>query len=371
MSTTADAVALWQVGSRGVLVALVACFGATLAGCGSSGLLRNNSTATSPAPALAAAPAKPQPPPPVSQSRVALAPIVGAPDAIGKQLSANLANALQRQRVAMAQGGEKPDYTLRGYMVAAKDKAGVKVSYIWDLTDPTGKRANRIQGEEIASGANSREPWSALTPPMMQTIADKTAASLSTSLASLTPTVARATVPVGVGASTRTAALPAPAVGAAASAASTATTGSIPRSLPRVAAVTASPAVIVPPITGAPGDGNSSLMQAMRNQLQQAGIAPAAAGQQAYRVLGRVVMGQPSNGKQSIKIDWDVRDPNGGKLATVTQNNDIQAGTLDRSWGNTASDAAQGAAVKIKALIDEHRASAGGATAATVARSRS
>ena len=48
---------------------------------------------------------------------------------------------------------------------------------------------------------------------------------------------------------------------------------------------------------------------------------------------------------------------------TVTQNNEIGAGALDGTWGSIANDAAQGAAVKIKTLIDNDRAS--GKTSAT------
>ena len=59
---------------------------------------------------------------------------------------------------------ERADYTLRGYIVAAKDKSGTKVSYIWDVTDPTGKRVNRITGEEVVSGNDPKDPWAALTP---------------------------------------------------------------------------------------------------------------------------------------------------------------------------------------------------------------
>ena len=45
---------------------------------------------------------------------------------------------------------------LRGYIVAARDKTSTKVSYIWDVTDPTGKRVNRITGEEVVGDAPIR-----------------------------------------------------------------------------------------------------------------------------------------------------------------------------------------------------------------------
>ncbi|MGE0629738.1 MAG: hypothetical protein AB7O43_18190 [Hyphomicrobiaceae bacterium] len=347
MTSTTDSVVSWRVMTRAGVFALVAGLGAAIAGCSGGNLLGTNSAG--PTTAALAPPAAAQPAP-VSQSRVAIAPIVGAPDAVGKQLSGMLASSLQSQRVMLAHGTEKPDYTLRGYMVAAKEKGGVKVSYIWDLTDPSGKRANRIQGEEIAANGNSRDPWSALTPTMMQTISNKTSTSLVTALAGLTPTVARTSAPVGVGGATHTAAAPV----------SRAATGSIPAS---PAAATSASGVIVTPVSGAPGDGNGALMTAMQSELRQAGIASAGPGAPSYKVTGKVTMGRPNNGKQSIRIDWKVSDPSGSVLATVTQNNEIQAGLLDAKWGGTATDAAQGAAIKIKTLIDEHRLAQGGSSA--------
>jgi len=94
----------------------------------------------------------------------------------------------------------------------------------------------------------------------------------------------------------------------------------------------------------------------MRSELQRAGIGAAAGGQRAYSVAGKVTVGPVKDGKQSIKIDWRVTEPGGALLATVSQNNDIQAGSLDGQWGNIASDAAQGAAARIKQLIEDHRA---------------
>ena len=98
-----------------------------------------------------------------------MAPIIGAPDAVAKQIQQEFTSAVEKQRVAVAAGkDERVDYTLRGYIVAAKDKNATKVSYIWDVTDPTGKRVNRITGEEVVAGNASKDPWAALTPAVAQ-----------------------------------------------------------------------------------------------------------------------------------------------------------------------------------------------------------
>ncbi len=349
--------------ARGVVcLASVAFLGASLAGCGSSNLLGSSTTDVgSVQSATQVAPSQPETSS-VSQSRIGVAAVMGAPDAVSKQVGTQLGGALEKQRVKVAQASDKPDYTLRGYMVATRERAATKISYIFDLTDPNGKRVNRIQGEEMAQGGDARDPWSAVTPELAQRISDKTAASLATALASLTPgSSAGATPPVGVGA--------APPAGnvqtAKAAAPSGATTGSIDRG-----AATSGPTAIIPAVTGAPGDGNAALSGAMRQELQQSGIGSANPGQRAYQVVGKVTMGPVKDGKQPIKIDWRVSDPAGALLATVSQNNEIQAGSLDGQWGNIATDAAQGAASRIKQLIDENQAATSRAGAQTAARSR-
>ena len=63
-------------------------------------------------------------------------PIIGAPDALAKQIQQEFtARASERSasRVIVQQGGARRLH-LRGYIVAAKDKNGTKVSYIWDVT---------------------------------------------------------------------------------------------------------------------------------------------------------------------------------------------------------------------------------------------
>ena len=71
----------------------------------------------------------------------------------------------------------------------------------------------------------------------------------------------------------------------------------------------------------------------------------------AYRVQGTVAMGPVKDGKQSIHIEWTVRDPAGKKLGTVSQKNEIPEGSLDGAWGKTAEQAAGAAAQGIVRLL--------------------
>jgi hypothetical protein len=102
--------------------------------------------------------------------------------------------------------------------------------------------------------------------------------------------------------------------------------------------------VLVQPVAGAPGDGQRSLTVALKKRLYAGGVklanGPAV---NVYMVKGSVKLAEASGGKQSIRIDWQVLDPNGRKLGTVSQQNTIPKGSLNGPWGAIA-DAAAGAA---------------------------
>lgn len=321
-----------------------------LAGCETSGGLLGGTT---PPPAPAIAQATPAP-----LARVALAPIIGAPEAVARQLGTQLVEAGQPQRVTILTEREaKGDYTLRGYIVASRDKAGTKVSYIFDVADPAGRRVNRITGEEIAAAApNAKDPWAAVTPAVTKAIADKTASSLATWLPTQQPSPTPvAAVPgqppvSGAGAGTLPPqggpAAPTPPATAKAPLVSDQQTAAIPRTEQVVAAP--------PTVTGAPGDGNGALAAALQRELSRQGLA-LAEGAASYRVEGTVKLGPVKEGKQLIQIDWRVKDPQGKSLGTVSQKNEIPPGSLDSQWGKTADAAAAAAAQGILKLMPQPR----------------
>lgn len=318
-----------------LLVGLVGLTAVALAGCetGSNLLAQGNDAGPSTALAPPAATA------PVTGTRVAVAPVIGAPDAIAKQMQASLGSALSRSNVAVtANPADRADYTLRGYVVSAREKAGVKVSYIWDVTDPAGQRVHRITGEEVVAGAAaSRDPWTSVTPQVVDTIAGKTAGQV----AAWMPAQGR---PAGV-----PMAGAAPAVAGGQNLAATpVSTGPTTGSIGRDGAVMA----FVPNVTGAPGDGRISLTSALQRELSKNGVALAnSAGGNAYRVEGVVKLGQANGGKQPISIDWHVKDATGKGVGTVSQKNDIAAGSLDGAWGPTADAAAAAASQGIIKLL--------------------
>lgn len=310
-------------------------------------------------------------------AKLEIAPVIGAPESVSRDLQAQLTTAIERNKISVARGPSgKGEYTLRGYVVAAREKTGSKISYIWDVTDQTGKRANRITGEELAVGSPSADPWSTVSPQIVQAIADKTAAQITTwhqgiagtpvasnAASSVTPGSAAATTaatqavatagqaPAAAIAKNAVTTAPAPAATTAAltpAAATAATTGSIES--PGASITT------VPLVTGAPGDGSQSLTTAIQRELTKNGVAltdtPAGP---AYKVEGKVVMGQGKDGKQPIQIDWNVLDPKGKKLGTVSQKNEVPQGSLDGTWGKTADVAAAAAAQGIVKLLPANK----------------
>lgn len=341
------------IGRRAAAIVIL-LIGAGAAGCETGSSILGGSFAsndTSPAqqaPAVAAAPL----------AKIALAPVIGAPDPVSKQLSSQLTAAAEKHRIALAPDRDaKADYLLRGYIVAARDKTSTKVSYIWDVSDPTGKRVNRITGEEVAATVNPKDPWASVTPQVTQSIADKTA----TSLGSWLPNQASAAIASGSSAAAPSAvgaphgqiqsasasgdSAAAPQRSSSTTAVSGTTTASIARS-DDVAAV-------VPAVTGAPGDGNTTLASALQSELSRQGVALTDRPTGTYKVEGKVIVSAAKEGKQAIQIDWRVKDPQGKALGTVSQKNEIPQGSLDGSWGKTADAAAAAAAQGIMKLLPQ------------------
>src|SRR6056297_646491 len=273
-----------HVGMRGTIAALALLLVGGLAGCsnGGGGLLQTdgNSLTASPAGETVTQP----------RAKVAIAPVVGAPSQVATQIVDQVTTTMKQKNIAVAgTSGEQVDYTLRGYVVAAREATGTKVSYIWDVTNATGARVHRITGEEIVTGAGAGDPWASVSPQLIQVIAAKTGGQLDSWMPKKAPAAERAASPPAVagdstnGTAGRLAAAPATRVGAQpVPGTSAAATGSIGAP----GTVTA----LVPQVVGAPGDGSQALAAALRNELMRNGVKPTPPGQPAYRVEGRVKM---------------------------------------------------------------------------------
>jgi hypothetical protein len=95
----------------------------------------------------------------------------------------------------------------------------------------------------------------------------------------------------------------------------------------------------VQPISGAPGDGDTSLTRAIRLALRAAGTEVVEQRSAArFALEGIVQLSAPDNGAQQVKIDWIVRTSEGDdELGRASQINQVPAGTFDGPWGGIAS----------------------------------
>jgi hypothetical protein len=287
-------------------------------------------------------------------AQIAIAPVIGPPETVSKDLQARLTADIERQNIRVAKApGEPAEYTLRGYVVSSVEKKGskAKISYIWDVTDSSGKGVHRVSGEETAAAAKGGDPWAAVTPPVVEAIAAKTVSSIASWLPAHSPAVAGG----GTGLVQTAAATPPgapsvqPAVASPQSSTPSAAPGTVTGSI-KAGSLKAR----VPNVSGAPGDGSSALRGALQRELARNGVAlDDTPSPQTYTVEGKVAVGAGADGKQPITIDWTVADPNGKKLGTVSQKNEVPQGSLDGAWGKTADAAAAAAAQGILKLLPQ------------------
>jgi len=258
-----------------------------------------------------------------SSSHMDLAPIVGAPPNIAKQFAQELAAAGTDNKLTITPDGTGSPYTLKGYLVATSEKKGAKISYILDITDTKGQRVGRVSGEQLIAGRSGADPWSGVNSAALHSLAVKIAPQIAASMS-------------GGGSSPPVASSPAPAPSASA--------GAPAPSTPAARTTKGPVTTIVAPVSGAPGDGTKSLTAAIKKRLYAKGVKLATVQTgNTYTVKGIVSVTDGSGGKQSIRIDWQVLDPNGKRVGTVSQQNNIPKGSLDGPWGAVA-DAAAGAA---------------------------
>jgi hypothetical protein len=254
-------------------------------------------------------------------TKIAVAPIIGTPPQVAEELTNALVAAGKDRSLTLLSGGGKANYTLRGYLVASNEAKGSKISYIWDVTDAQGSRVARVSGDEVIATRTGSDPWSGVDSAAIRSIAGKTTSQLAASM------------PRGGGGS-------ASAVAAVPERAPATTASATPTSV----ASPKSAGVLVAAVSGAPGDGQRSLTTALKKRLYAGGVKLAnGTAVNVYMVKGSVKLTDASGGKQSVRIDWQVLDPNGKKLGTVSQQNMIPRGSLNGPWGAIA-DAAAGAA---------------------------
>jgi hypothetical protein len=97
------------------------------------------------------------------------------------------------------------------------------------------------------------------------------------------------------------------------------------------------PRVEVRRVTGAPGDGGTSLAGAITNFLRRQDLTLVEPGGKAdFHIDGEVSIAPAGSGKQHVKIMWRVHGASGAEIGTVGQENDVPSGSLSGPWGDVA-----------------------------------
>jgi hypothetical protein len=112
--------------------------------------------------------------------------------------------------------------------------------------------------------------------------------------------------------------------------------------------------VTVKTVSGAPGDGGTSLARAMAAALGGAGIE-VGQGKARFVLSCLVAVAPPEAGKQMVAVHWVLALPEGRELGQVNQQNAVPAGSLDGAWGDLAYDVAGAAAPGIVQLVERAR----------------
>jgi hypothetical protein len=112
--------------------------------------------------------------------------------------------------------------------------------------------------------------------------------------------------------------------------------------------------VSVKAVSGAPGDGGTSLARAIGAALGSAGVE-VGEGKTRFALSCLVAVAPPKDGQQLVSVRWVVALAEGRELGQVNQQNAVPAGSLDGAWGDLAYDVAGAAAPGIARLIDQAR----------------
>lgn len=230
---------------------------------------------------------------------------IGLPEGKVLQLETRLRDQLAQNGAAVAaRSDDLALYRVQGVCSAAPEGGNTQIACVWDLVDQAGERAYRLVTEETARGGRG-DPWAAIDGAVLTRVAQAAATGIVAWLPARGGLLAANPGPVISFGGRR---------------------------------------FFVGRVSGAPGDGNSTLARAMVRALKAEGETVVASAAGAYQVRARVTVGRPRGGNQSIAIKWQLFDPSGQSLGNVDQKNRITAGALDKNWGQNADNSAKAAA---------------------------
>lgn len=276
---------------------------------------------------------------------VAFAPLVGVPANVSSRMLAAVKKSAKSRGLPVSEEITSANYLVRGYLVAAPESTGAKLSYIWDINNAKGVRIHRLLGSEMIQGKKTGNGWSLVNDKVIAKVADASSQKLSGYFSKAGAQQRPGEAPKRINPNSKNDLI--------------AKNDGTPGDPVVTGAVSKRPAVLatrVIPVKGAPGDGRISLTNALRRELKRNGIALSnkkVAG--GFTVHGQVKLAGIGGGNQQVRIIWNVYDGQGNKVGTVSQKNKIPAGSLNGAWGRTAEAAASAAAKGIIKLLPGKR----------------
>lgn len=277
---------------------------------------------------------------------VAVQPVANLPAEGGERLAAAMAVALRNEGVAADIDPQGPSYTLAGIANARELPNELEIKVSWFLLDPKGMRI--AQQDQITRGRV--EDWIEGNDRLISRIAQTNAKPVASmvSLHTGQPVQARAAAPAPA------AAAETPANGARPA---TAAAGTTPATAQQAAAGPAKPVVlrvVVPRVTGAPGDGPDSLTAGMKRALGRRNFAIVNKVEaNSLTVRGKVELKPFNNGRDVITITWAVLDSKNNLVGEIEQSNVIPSGSLNGEWGPIAREITVAAAEGLLDLLEK------------------
>ncbi len=347
-------VALIESWRRGILSAAGLLLVLFLAACGGGAKLGDDAIV------------KGKTPPPVTVQE-----LTGIPPAKAKALKEALALAAGQRDIGIIEGAVPAGtYALAGKFRGEVQAGVAQITYSWELRDDNGVLIDTITGSESAGPVTGKDAWTAVTPAVLQVIAEATsrgvAAKLSekgfaTRVGSLVLPPAHTFMTAGPGAEKEIdlETFNGPNAIAPVSedlAAAVAEPKVPPEPKANDSNKTEIRVVAVVAVKGSPGSGNSELTEAMRRTLKAAGWPVVNKPRSDSLVIrGKVDLSKVEGAKQKVALRWVVETPQGESLGDVKQANSVPAGSLDHGWGKAAQAVADAAATGIFDIIKRYR----------------
>ncbi|MDF3073503.1 MAG: hypothetical protein K0S54_1170 [Alphaproteobacteria bacterium] len=285
---------------------------------------------------------------------VAVQPVANLPAEGGERLAAAMAVALRNEGVAADIDPQGPSYTLAGIANVREVPNELEIKISWFLLDPKGLRI--AQQDQITRGRV--EDWIEGNDRLISRIANTNAKPVASMVGLHTgqpgPVRAVAAAPQSAAETPANGARPGEKPGAKPAPPAA---GAPPATTQQAAATPAKPVVlriVVPRVTGAPGDGPDSLTAGMKRALGRRNFAIVAKPEpNSLTVRGKVEMKPFNNGREVITITWAVLDSKNNQVGEIEQSNVIPSGSLNGEWGPIAREITVAAAEGLLDLLEK------------------